>query len=83
MSSNDEWSKSNLVLNVRLVESVSLKMTARPPPRARRGKERAELTYPTLAGRHRRMHAKTRTCGIQLLGNVGDPGCRSRTLASL
>ena len=31
------WSKSNLVLNVRFVASVSLKMTASQPPRERRG----------------------------------------------
>ena len=42
-----------------------------------------ELTYPTLAGRHRRMHAKTRTCGIQVPGNTGDPGSWGRSLASL
>ena len=42
-----------------------------------------QLTYPTLAGRHRRMHAKTRTCGIQVPGNMGDPGYWSRSLASL
>ena len=41
------------------------------------------LTYPTLAGRHRRMHAKTRTCGIQVPGNTGDTGCWGRSLVSL
>ena len=52
--------------------------------RVRRASEKAGLlTYPTLAGRHRRMHAKTRTCGIQVLGNTGDPGCWGRYLASL
>ena len=43
----------------------------------------SQSTYPTLAGRHRRVHAKTRTCGIQVPSNTGDPGCWSRSLASL
>ena len=38
-----------------------------------------QLTYPTLAGHHRRMQAKTRTCGIQVPGNMCDPGVESRS----
>ena len=33
--------------------------------------------------RHRRMHAKTRTCGIQVPGKTGDTGCWSRSLVSM